>query len=191
MNGENWEGRGYNIYSYFPTPSTYDGDFEVDYQDTSEDFWYYTNKIRPVAIISFGAGGGPWEIEYNARNLNTWFNDSDPPYQPTPFPPDNSKPVNYVRHSTLPVQTIENAVNTQTSVNAWVDWNGNPGAYLCEYMAYHGMWYQDIHSNPSDNYRCFTAGFIHVGLGVSLPDAIEATNVALRETINYLDSVIV
>ena len=39
--GENWEGRGYNIYAFFPefpggtgqNPKG-DGDFEVDYQDT-------------------------------------------------------------------------------------------------------------------------------------------------------------
>ncbi len=77
--GENWEDSGYNIYSYFPTPYLYNGTFEVDYQDTLEDFEIITDEIKPIAIISFGAGIGPWEIEFNARNLDSWINDEKPP----------------------------------------------------------------------------------------------------------------
>lgn len=183
--GENWENRGYNIYSFFPTPGTYIGDFEVDYQDTWEDFWDITSQINPIAIISFGAGAGPWEIEYNARNLGSWYNDYEPPYQPIPCPPDDTKPAGYVRHSTLPVQEISDAVNENTSVNAWVDWNGNPGAFLCEYMAYLGMWYKSIHENDSVD-PCQTAGFIHVKNTVSVKDAMEATNITIRVTIENL-----
>ena len=184
--GANWEDWGFNIYSFFPAPGTYNGTFEVDYQDTWEDFWSITDEINPIAIISFGAGAGPWEIEYNARNLDSWVPDDVPPYQPTPCPPDDTKPVGYVRHSTLPVQEIADAVNDQTTVNAWVDWNGTPGAYLCEYMAYLGMWYQDIHNTTDDAYPCWSSGFIHVTAGLPLEDAIEATEITLREVINYL-----
>ena len=184
--GANWEDWGFNIYSFFPKPGTYNGTFEVDYQDTWEDFWSITEEINPIAIISFGAGAGPWEIEYNARNLDSWVPDSVPPYQPTPCPPDDTKPVGYVRHSTLPVQEIADAVNDQTTVYAWVDWNGNPGAYLCEYMAYLGMWYQDIHNTTDDTYPCWSSGFIHVTSGLPLEDAIEATEITLREVIKYL-----
>lgn len=42
--------------------------------------------------------------------------DDEPPKQPTPCPPDNTVPVNYVRHSTLPMREIEDAVNAQTPV---------------------------------------------------------------------------
>jgi len=184
--GSNWEGWGYNIYSFFPKPGTYNGTFEVDYQDTWEDFWNITEEIKPIAIISFGAGAGPWEIEYNARNLNSWIPDNNPPYQPTPCPPDHTKPAGYVRHSTHPVQSIADEVNNQTTVTAWVDWNGNPGAYLCEYMAYLGMWYQDIHNDTSEPYYCLASGFIHVSSGVPLKNAMEATNVTIREVIKYL-----
>ena len=184
--GANWEGWGFNIYSFFPTPGAYNGTFEVDYQDTLEDFWSITEEINPIAIISFGAGAGPWEIEYNARNLDEWVPDNDPPYQPTPCPPDDSKPINYVRHSTLPVQSIADAVNSQTTINAWVDWNGNPGAYLCEYMAYLGMWYQDIHNMTNDPYPCLASGFIHVTSTIPLEDAMHATNVTIREVIKFL-----
>ena len=183
--GKNWEDRGYDIYSFFPTPGTYIGDFEVDYQDTWEDFWDITAQIKPIAIISFGAGAGPWEIEYNARNLDSWYDDYEPPYQPTPCPPDDTKPVGYVRHSTLPVQEISYAVNENTSVNAWVDWNGNPGAFLCEYIAYLGMWYRSIHENDSID-PCKVSGFIHVKNTVSVEDAMEATNITIRVTIENL-----
>ncbi len=184
--GENWGGMGYNIYSFFPTLGTYNGTFEVDYQDTWEDFWNITAQIHPVAIISFGAGRGPWEIEYNARNLDNWIDDEKPPYQPTPCPPDDSVPVNYVRHSTLPAQEIEDAVNDETSIRAWVDWDGNPGRYLCEYMAYLGMWYQTLYNVTDNPYPCRAAGFIHVKSNIPLKDAIEATNITIRETIKYL-----
>ena len=187
-NGENWEDLGYDIYSYFPKPGVYTGMFEVDYQDTWEDFWDVTEQIKPFAIISFGAGAGPWEIEYNARNLENWINDDDPPYQPTPCPPDDTVPVNHIRHSSLPVQQIADAVNEQTSLDAWVDWEGNPGGYLCEYIAYLGMWYQSIHNTSSDPYPCKTAGFIHVNSGISVENAKMATEVTIRETIAYLSS---
>ena len=186
--GENWENRGYNIYSFFPTPDTYNGTFEVDYQDTWDDFWNITSQLKPIAIISFGAGDGPWEIEYNARNLDRWYNDNKPPYQPTPCPPDDTVPAGFVRHSTLPVQEIKDAVNKQTSVQAWIDWDGNPGAYLCEYMAYLGMWYKSINENDT-TYPCKAAGFIHVKNSISLDDAKDATNVTIRETIKYLNCV--
>jgi pyrrolidone-carboxylate peptidase len=187
--GENWEGLGYDIYSYFPKPGVYTGMFEVDYQDTWGDFWNVTNQIHPFAIISFGAGDGPWEIEYNARNLNYWINDGKPPYQPTPCPPDDTKPVGYVRHSTLPVQQIADAVNSQTTLDAWVDWDGNPGMYLCEYIAYLGMWYQDTHNTTDDPYPCRTAGFIHVNSGVPVEEAMNATKITIRETIVYLSNI--
>jgi pyrrolidone-carboxylate peptidase len=184
--GENWEDLGYDIYSFFPTPGSYKGDFEVDYQDTWDDFWRITGEVLPVAILSFGAGDGPWEIEYNARNLAYWINDDTSPYQPTPCPPDDSVPAGFFRHSTLPVQRIADAVNDQTNLEAWVDYEGSPGAYLCEYIAYLVMWYQAIHNTTDAISPCRTAGFIHVNAGVSVEDAKEATEITLRETIAYL-----
>ena len=186
--GGNWEGKGYDVYSFFPKPGQYNGTFEVDYQNTWADFWNITAKVRPIAIVSFGAGNGPWEIEYNARNLNGWVADGKAPTQPTPNPPDNTKPVNFVRHSTLPVQNIADAINSQTSINAWVDWNGDPGAYLCEFMAYLGMWYQDIHNSTSDPNYAAMAGFIHVVNTLTVQNAMNAVNITLREVIKTLGS---
>ena len=194
--GQNWEGRGYNIYAYFPefpggTSSNPkgNGDFEIDYQDVSSDFWRITGEIHPIAILSFGQGAGPWEIEYNARNLSSWSSDYLSPTQPTPVPPDSSVATGYVRNSTLPVQAIADAINgSGLGINAWVDWSGNPGAFLCEYMAYHDMWYQSLHSSPDDQYQCIAAGFTHVAAGLNVVNLTTAVEIALRTTTDYLDS---
>jgi len=194
--GQNWEGRGYDVYAYFPefpggtgSNPKGNGDFEVDYQDVSSDFWRITDNTHPVAILSYGQGSMWWEIEYNARNLSGWYNDYLNPWQPTPAPPDSSVPAAYVRNSTLPVQAIADTINSSgAGVNAWVDWDGNPGAFLCEYMAYHDAWYQSLHSNPYDQYRCLAAGFTHVPDSLSVSTATTVCEIALRTTIDYLDS---
>jgi hypothetical protein len=118
--------------------------------------------------------------------LDRWINDEEPPYQPTPSPPDDSVPPGYVRHPTLPIQAIAEAVNSQTSIEAWIDWDEDPGSYLCEYIAYLGMWYQALHNTTNDPYPCRAAGFIHVNNRLALEDVMEATNITLRETIKYL-----
>ena len=187
--GENWEGMGVNVYSFFPEPGTYTGLLEVDYQDTWEDFWMLTDSIHPIAILSFGAARpATWEIEYNARNLYTWYPDYENPYYPTPRPPDSTVPTNYERQSTCPVQDVEDAVNSQTSVNAYVDWNGNPESFLCEYIAYLGMWYKAQHDSVNDPYHCQMAGFIHVGDSlITYAQAKEAAIVSIREIIKDLN----
>ncbi len=200
--GQNWEGRGYDIYSYFPeftSPPPGDnigyGDFEVDYQDTSADFWRITGEIKPVAIITFGRGstGSNWEIESRYRNLDSmsWLGDYRSPTKPTPAPPDASWPVNAYRYSTLPMTEIRDAVNAAgLGISSWVDTTQSAGAFLCEYIGYHAAWYHDLHSSPLDEYQNFASGHIHVGTNVNLGQAVEATAVTLRTLTGYLDSVI-
>ncbi|MBT4660378.1 MAG: hypothetical protein HOC18_00565, partial [Candidatus Marinimicrobia bacterium] len=72
--GENWENRGYNVVSYFPEFAQPDCDdcgqgmgyFEVDYQDTSNDWWNIVDSLHPVAIITFSRGfiDYSWEMEW-------------------------------------------------------------------------------------------------------------------------------
>ena len=194
--GRNWEDRGYDIYSYFPTyPEASDlkgeGDFEVDYQDTSADFWSIADAVHPVAILSFGRGKGPWEIEYRATNHTTWRPDYLAPYSPSPCPPDSSMPAGGVRYTTLPVTEIESAVDTAAiNVDAWVDFGGNTGNFLCNYMFYHDTWYQSLHADPSDPYQCFSAGFIHVAETVTVDQGIAATEITLREIIEYVNALV-
>jgi hypothetical protein len=198
--GGNWEGSGYDIYSFFPEFENFPsmpkgtGDFEVDYQDTSADWWRISAEVEPVAIITFsrGATGMDWELEMNQRNIRNWARDYVAPFRPTPNPPDDSVPVNYVRPSTLPVDAIRDAVDAANlGLNAFVDVNGNGGGFLSEFIAYHGVWYQDIHKGLDDPARSVAAGHIHVGTNVSIENGKMAAEISLRELISYVDSVLV
>ena len=200
--GGNWEGRGYNIHSFFPefpggttaNPKG-NGDLEVDYQDTSEDFWRIANDIKPVAIITFsrGSSGANWEIEYRAKNRTTWVNDYVAPFQPTPAPPDSSLPAEAIRFSTLPMTQIRDNVNAASlGFSSFIDMNSADlgGGFLSEFIGYHGMWYQGIHADASDPFQTFAAGHIHVGINTPLSSAMTATDISLRTLIAHLNSVV-
>jgi pyrrolidone-carboxylate peptidase len=195
--GGNWENSGYNIYSYYPgiiSSGSGTGDFTVDYQNTLADFQRITNLLHPIAILSFGQAGAsaPWVLEANSVNWSSWTNDYVAPFQPSPSPPDSTQPVGYVRHSTLPVNAIAANINAAQikGMGASVDTTGNPGSFLCNYLAYQEEWYQSLHSDPSDPYYCMMAGFTHVAGGV-LPtlQAAPALQIELATTIQYLNGV--
>lgn len=79
--GANWEGYGYDVYSFFPEfppdgdpsndPIGSDGsvgsprfDLRVDYQATSEDFWSIVDTLEPVIVMTNSRGGDiGWEVE--------------------------------------------------------------------------------------------------------------------------------
>jgi pyrrolidone-carboxylate peptidase len=195
--GENWEGRGYNIYAFFPEfPNGLgkgEGDFEVDYQDTSADFWPFTQVVQPMAIMTFGRAGSDyyWEIEMRQRNLpeSSWVSDYLAPFKPTPAPPDDSVPPGYVRLSSLPVDTIAADVNNANlGITAFVDTTGYCGAFLCEYIAYHGTWYHDLHTDPFDVQWTLAAGHIHVGSLITVAQATQAVEISLRAVIAAVDA---
>ena len=195
--GADWEGRGYDVYAFFPEfPGGLgkgEGDFEVDYQDTSADFWAITATLQPVAIITFGRGSGnrSWEIEWRNRNLGEihWGGDYLSPNKPTPSPPDATVSLGYVRYATHPMDAIAEAINATTlDINANVDYLGDSGAFLCEYIGYHASWYHDQHMAPLDPSPSISGGHIHVGSLVSLADATEAAKITVRTLIGYLDA---
>lgn len=200
--GGDWEGRGYDIYSFFPefpggvgTNPRGEGDFEVDYQDTSEDWWRITEEIKPVAIITFsrGSAGSNWEIEYRQRNRAVWIGDYDAPFQPTPSPPDGTVPAETIRYSSLPMERIEAAVDAAgLGIDARIDMNSQSmgGGFLSEFMAYHGVWYQSIHGSASDEAWNVAAGHIHVGTTTPLAAATVATEITLRELIDHVDMIV-
>lgn len=188
--GENWEGRGYDVYAFFPAFDVASREFEVDYQATWSDFWARTAEFHPEIIISFGATeDGPWEIEYRAVNRSTWESDEIEPFFPTPNPPDSTIAPGASRYATLPLYNIRNAVNAQTDTYAWIDSYGDPGDFLCNYIAYLGMWYQAIHAAEDDEYYCKGAGFIHVNGAVPVLEAAEAAEITLRATLEYYDNI--
>ena len=196
--GSNWEDRGYDIYAFFSDFSNGGGqgmgDLEVDYQDTSEDFWRIADSLKPIAVITFSRGllDYKWEIEWNNRNLAQWGDDYSAPFQPTPSPPDNSVPAGTIRNSTLPVQDLLDAINAATLANItpWVDFAGDGGGFLSEFIGYHGVWYQSLHDDPADPAWCVAAGHVHVGSFMNLVKAVRALHQTLRATIRYVDEVI-
>lgn len=198
--GGNWEGRGYDVFSYFPEfpdgVGRGEGDLEVDYQDTSADFWRIVADVRPVAIITFSRGdfNRIWELESRTRKLplDDWLPDFLEPFQPTPDLPIASEPDNNIRTSTLPMAAIRDAINdSELNASSFIDTSSNfAGGYLSEFMGYHGSWYQSIHGDESDDSWSVAAGHVHVGLRLELETARAATEITLRELISYVDTVV-
>jgi len=197
--GDDWEGRGYDIVSYFPTfdiPDCGDcgkgnGDLEVDYQDTSVDFWNISDDVQPIAIITFSRGwiDHSWELEWNLVNRTNWISDYLPPNQPTPNPPDQEHPAYLVRNSDLPLDSIVTAITAANlGLDSYVDWNGNAGMFLSEFMGYHGTWYRGEH--PYGDFPCLAAGHIHVGGQIDWDTARTAAEITIRQLTNYLDQFI-
>lgn len=202
--GGNWEGRGYDVFSYFPefpgiTQPPYgrgQGDFEVDYQDASADFWRVVGEIQPVAIISFSRGnaGSSWELESRARKLplNSWTPDYLAPTRPTPDLPIAMEPDNFIRFSSLPMTQIRDAVAAQVpGVNSFIDTSNNfGGTFVSEFTSYHSAWYANLHSGVDDPARTVAGGHIHVGGATSVAAATLATQVTLRTLIDYVDTIV-
>lgn len=130
--GRNWEGRGYDIYAYFPEFPGLSGpnwgrgtgDFEVDYQDTAADWARIVGGVKPVAIITFSRANTTvgWELEPAARR---WRLQSDLGTTPSLYTADYLNPtrpeslpiameqLGNIRLSSLPMQAIVNAVGAQ------------------------------------------------------------------------------
>jgi hypothetical protein len=199
--GQNWEGRGYDVHSFFPefTPPNCSncgkgtGDLEVDYQDFTADFWPIVDALDPIAVITFSRGFNDfsWELEMNQYNRSVWVGDFLAPFQPTPAPPDAGWPSNGLRLSTHPVQAILDAINTSgLNTVGYICYSGDGGGFLSEFAAYHGAWYQGLNADPADPEWCVAGGHVHVGGMLDWPTAEEAAKVTLRAEIGYLDSVL-
>jgi len=143
--GSNWEGRGFDIVSYFPEfpgqtgPSWGRGSgwLEVDYQDTAADFEEITSVHKPVAIITFSRANTSvgWELEPATQRFRL-SGEANPPGRSVPlyaadystvasgerYPtnvPIATEPVGTIRNSTLPMQQIVDNVSQQmTSAQA-------------------------------------------------------------------------
>ena len=195
--GENWDNLGYDIISFFPEFDDPDcsncgqgnGNFEVDYQDTSYDFWRLVNELNPIAVITFSRGyiDNSWELEYNYYNRVNWYNDYSSPFLPTPNPPDSYEPTMFLRNSNLPMQNIMDTINNNDSLglNSYIDINGDPGRFVSEFMGYHGVWYRDL-NQFSDNI-CYLAGHVHVGGLIDWDTATLAAEITIMEVIQSLD----
>ena len=200
--GENWEGRGYNVYAFFPefpggtgSNPKGDGDFEVDYQDTSGDFWPLVAELRPIAIVSYGRSGDDfdWEVEGGHRmySLSAWSNDYLAPYDPTPELPIAGETPGNERYSSLPMQAIVDAISAEVPSLYAYSTTLDTSRFLCDFMGYHVNWYHDMHGHPVDPAWIVTAGFIHLGYRMSLEDAIAGNEVTVRTVIQHVDTQLV
>ena len=161
---------------------------QVDYQNTSEDFWPIVNNHQPIAVITFSRGfiDYSWELEYNYYNRLNWIGDYYPPYLPTPNPPDENVENYFLRNSSLPMEDIMNNINnTDLNLDSYIDWSGDPGHFVSEFMGYHGVWYHDI--NQLGDNQCIAAGHVHVGGLIDVNTAKLATQSTIRTVIDYLD----
>ena len=194
--GENWQESGYDVIGFFPEFEDPDcsscgtgyGNFEVDYQDTSNDFWSIIAEINPVTIITFSRGyiDQSWELEYNYYNRTNWYNDYVSPFLPTPNPPDSDSPAGFLRNSNLPMQEIMDEINSSNlGLNSYIDIDGHPGAFVSEFMGLHGVWYRDLYQ--FDDNPCYLAGHVHVGGLIDWDTAIEATELTISKVIESLD----
>ena len=85
-------------------------------------------------------------------------------------------------------QIVNNISNLEIGLNPYIDFNGDPGRYVSEFMAYHGTWYRDL--NQFGNNNCISSGHIHVGGNINLNNAKIATEESLRVLIDYINSFI-
>ena len=171
--GRDWQGTGYDVYAYFPerteeTGGVGEGDFRVDFAAVYNDFTRVTSELKPVAILSFGAGEGPWEIEgvYHPH-FAEWFRRGEIPSAigvkvRHAIPASLAERV--TRRSTLPMEEIRSAVAALGAggLRPWIDRDGGAGDYVCAFTGYLESWYQSQHADPADPAHVKAAGFIHV-----------------------------
>ncbi len=198
--GENWEGLGYDVVSYFPEFNPPDcnncgqgfGDLEVDYQDYSQDFWPIVENIRPVGIITFSRGFNDlsWELENRLVNRTNWYDDYTAPFLPTPNPPDDSVSNYHIRYNSLPISDIIRAVDVANlGLDPYLD-DSNAGLYLSEFSGYHGVWYKENFEDDNE-FPCFASGHIHVGSQVDWDTAREAAEISIRTLIDHINQFVV
>ncbi|MBK8913361.1 MAG: hypothetical protein IPM64_01965 [Phycisphaerales bacterium] len=193
--GGNWEGRGFDVYAFFPEfPSGLGrgvGDFEVDYQDTSADFWALVAALEPVGIVTFSRGdvGVEWNLEGANRTYSSavWIPDYLAPTRPTPELPISRETPGTVRYSTQPMAEIRAAVQLLgLGLNVFIS-PIDDGTFLSNYIGYHGNWYRLMHSALTDPALCLCAGHIHVGTAVSVVNGELAARESLRRVLDRLD----
>ncbi len=162
--GENWENSGHDVHAFYPKFSSGDvvgeGNFPVDFVGTYNSFMEITQRLKPVAIISFGRGTGMWKIE------NIFYPHFQKMFETGEFPASGQKlkyqipsslRSNQALRSTLPHEEIMNGIPDST-VN-----ETGPGDFLCGFISYLGAWYKTENNNPNIPGFVAMTGFVHIG----------------------------
>ncbi len=217
--GKNWNGLGYDVYAFFPefppdgdpsnddigTPGSVgseESDLQVDYQDTSADFWRIVDEYQPVVLLTTSRGGMiGWEVEaIEGGHFNPDDPNLEPPYDwisdgygdethptmetidPRSWDAISTYRQGNVLNTQLPAQAIVDAVEQLGLVSVAIDQDGTSGRYLSGFLGLHGLYYNLL--NPEHN---LAAGHIHVGFYVTTEDAIdmvEETLTVILETVS-------
>ena len=68
--------------------------------------------LAATAVVAFACvANAEWRIEETPKPVP----DYEIPYLPTPNPPDDSVPIGHIRYSTLPIESIMDAVDDNTT----------------------------------------------------------------------------
>lgn len=203
--GENWRGLGFDVHAFFPefppdgdpsndpigSPGSVGvGDLQVDYQDTSADFWSIVDTLQPHIIITHSRGGSiGWEIEaveggHGSGGPNPafdWISDGfGAQTRPTEdsVDPRSWAAMNTYRdvnaQSLLPLAEIEAAADALAVTDVQIDATGTSGNYLSGFLGLHGIVY--VESTP----HAVAGGHIHVGIGLPVEDAQALTEASLE-----------
>ncbi|PRQ02656.1 hypothetical protein [Enhygromyxa salina] len=196
--GENWQGHGYDVYAFFPefppdgdptndqlgdpgAVGSPESDLQVDYQDTSADFWRIVDEYEPVILITTSRGGDiGWEIEaveggHDGGTMDPaddWasdrFGEVTQPTQASVEPRSWAGISTYRQGqqlpSQLPIEAIRDAALGLGSTSVQID-QGTSGNFLSGFLGLHGLLYN---AEAAHN---VAAGHIHVGFSVPTPTA--------------------
>jgi hypothetical protein len=163
----------------------------------------YARNLKQADWITFGvfntgpyAGGGG--DDFSPYNGNGAVAGNPPDPTKTAWPDVTKKRADYanfitmMRENNLPLNPIKDAVNLAANglngkVTASINDTGDVGAFVSEYMAYHGPWYRDY---SQANFRCgqktLKAGHVHVGIQVAPGDGETAVDLQLKELFKVL-----
>lgn len=206
--GENWEGFGYDVYSFFPefppdgdptndaigepgSVGSPDYDLQVDYQQTSADFWRIVDEHQPVILLTTSRGSSGWEVERIEGGHGTgsalgperdWISDR---YMTDFFPtmatidPRSWTAISTYRQGTRlttqqPVDEIVAATSALGLTTVYVDETGTSGNYLSGFLGLHGLYYNELAAHN------VAAGHIHVGGEVSFTNATLLVQESMR-----------
>lgn len=196
--GENWRGHGYDVYAFFPEfppdgdPSndpigspgsvgSSDSDLQVDYQDTSADFWRIVDSYQPILLVTTSRGGGiGWELEAiegghsggTAQDPSgDWSSDgygaetrpTESSVDPRSWAGISMYRAGQTLPSQLPLDEILSATQALGLTDVQIDTTGTSGNYLSGFLGLHGLLYNQLAPHN------LAAGHIHVT--PSLPPA--------------------
>ncbi|MEZ5595992.1 MAG: hypothetical protein R3E84_06295 [Pseudomonadales bacterium] len=208
--GRNWHGMGYDVYAFFPEfppdgnpmndafgsdgwAGAEGSDLQVDYQDTSRDFWRIVDELHPRVLITTSRGDAiGWEIERvegghggQGDPSADWSSDrhgeeglpTRSTVQPRTWAAISTWRGGQRLTSSLPLERIAQAAAALELTSVAID-DDTSGNYLSGFIALHGLYY---HETTATN---LAAGHIHVGTHVAPPVArqlMEASLAAVLE----------